>query len=830
MDNDGSLDIVYRDIINNDNHFRYFKMQSGGSFTSHLIVEEGIYTLGFGDIDDDLDVDIIYRSGDEFRLLLNEAGAFDDFLLATNASALRGIAIADIDGDGKKDFYAGRGWSKQLVSPTDFSELFVLDPDGMGRVELADLTGDAIPDFIYHVDSDELVWTENQINEGAFVEGRITIDAIPNCAFDTEEDTLGLYGWLLEFSGNTETYYTSTNPNGYYSAYIPDAGDYVAHLSLPNNYWSSCFNDSLLTDVGPGTVTPLDFYVPIEHECPLMQVNIGFGFLRPCIDGFFTVHYCNEGTIDAEEATVEVLLNPNLIINSASFPYTETDSSYLFEVGTVMAGDCGIISMDITPDCDFLEVGDLVCATAYVTPDSLCTPLDSLWDGSTISVDGTCINDSIYFQLENIGIGNMSEARQFRIEIVNEDIVLLIVADTFDLEVGEVKSVVVPAEMNVLRLEADQDEAHPIASTAAALVSECGMIPLTANLFPLNIANPFMDETCRNITGSYDPNIKTVIPRGYGAENFIDRSWELNYTVQFQNTGNDTAFTVVILDPISEHLDLSTLKVGGASHPFTWELSTERELVFTFPDILLPDSTTNEAASHGFVEYALTPVSDIDFGTQIKNKAAIYFDFNDPIITNETVQTIRTPIFASSEHLNVCVGDEFMGTEINEDQILIDSLLTSEGLYMDFFHLHTFENEVVTIDTTVQEGTFYNGIQIIQDTIVEELLQNIYGCDSLTISNVTSQTVGTNEIANRYGIQLYPQPAENLVYLDWNPTMGNPKAYQIYDAKGRVVQELTHLEVTQSPIFIDVSTLLGGVYWLSISYDQEVVNTRMVKL
>ncbi|MFK7810222.1 MAG: FG-GAP-like repeat-containing protein, partial [Saprospiraceae bacterium] len=831
MDNDGALDCVYRDIVNNDNHLRYFKMQSGGSFTSHLIIEDGIYALAIGDIDDDLDNDIIYRAGDEFRLLLNDAGDFDDYLIANNANSLRGIKIGDIDGDGKKDFYAGRGWCKQLVGPTNFSELLILDADGKGRVELADLTGNGILDFICHVDSDELVWAENQINEGAFIEGRVTVDAISNCTFDTEEDTLGIYGWLLEFSGNTETLYTSTNPNGYYSAFIPDSGNYNAHLALPNNYWGTCFNDSLLTGVGPGSITPLDFYVPIEYDCPLMQINIGFSPLRPCIDGSYIVHYCNEGTIEADDASVEVLLDENLIFNSANFPFTETDSSYLFEVGSVAAGECGTIVMSVTPDCSIVDVGDIVCATTYVTPDSLCTPLDSLWDGSTITVNGTCLNDSIHFELENIGIGNMSEARQFRIEIVNEDIVLLIVADTFELEVGEMKSVVVPAEMNALRLEADQDIAHPVSSTAAALVTECGSVSLTANLFPLNIADPFSEVICRNITGSYDPNIKTVIPKGYGSENFIDRSWELSYTVQFQNTGNDTAFTVVILDPISEHLDLSTLKVKGASHPFTWELNTERELIFTFSNILLPDSTTNEAASHGFVEYSLMPVPEIDFGTQIRNKAAIYFDFNDPIITNETSQTIRTPIFATSEHINVCAGDVFMDVEISEDQLIVDSLMTAEGLYMDFFHLHVFGNEVTIIDTTVQQGTFYNSILITNDTIVEVLLQDVYGCDSLIISNVMSQVVGVDEIADEYGIQLYPQPSNDLVYLSWNTEVGIPTGYQIVDAKGSVVQELAMgtYEI-ESPQVINVKALLDGVYWLRLEYDNQVVYKRIVKM
>ena len=53
------------------------------------------------------------------------------------------------------------------------------------------------------------------------------------------------------------------------------------------------------------------------------------------------------------------------------------------------------------------------------------------------------------------------------------------------------------------------------------------------------------------------------------------------------------------------------------------------------------DSTSNEAASHGFISFKITPHRDAPLGTVIKNKAAIYFDYNEPIITNETFHTIQ---------------------------------------------------------------------------------------------------------------------------------------------------------------------------------------------
>jgi hypothetical protein len=134
------------------------------------------------------------------------------------------------------------------------------------------------------------------------------------------------------------------------------------------------------------------------------------------------------------------------------------------------------------------------------------------------------------------------------------------------------------------------------------------------------------------ITGSYDPNDKLVTPEIL-APNYAEGT-ELIYTVRFQNTGNDTAFNVVVLDTILEHLDPLTLRVIGKSHKLEWYLNENRQVTFNFNNINLPDSNVNEAASHGFVTFAIQPLPNLASGTIFDNRAAIYFDFNTPIITN----------------------------------------------------------------------------------------------------------------------------------------------------------------------------------------------------
>lgn len=140
---------------------------------------------------------------------------------------------------------------------------------------------------------------------------------------------------------------------------------------------------------------------------------------------------------------------------------------------------------------------------------------------------------------------------------------------------------------------------------------------------------------------SFDPNDKAVSPPGVQSQNFTLMNERLYYTVRFQNTGNDTAFTVQIRDLLDPELNWQTFRVEDYSHPMTPTLNMKTgALLFTFNNILLPDSNTNEPASHGYVIYSIETDSGLFAGTMINNTADIYFDLNEPVITNTTLNTM----------------------------------------------------------------------------------------------------------------------------------------------------------------------------------------------
>ena len=189
---------------------------------------------------------------------------------------------------------------------------------------------------------------------------------------------------------------------------------------------------------------------------------------------------------------------------------------------------------------------------------------------------------------------------------------------------------------------------YPFPSQPMVTIEGCGQN--LSGLFSLGFVsqfgeddgNPFYSKDCREIVGAYDPNGKSAQPLGVAAAHYIESKTPIDYLIRFQNTGTDTAFTVVIRDTLSPWLDVETFRAGISDHRFKTHFEKSNILIFTFDNISLPDSNVNEAASHGFVRFRITPKSSTPLKTKVENSAAIFFDFNAPIITNRVFHTVDT--------------------------------------------------------------------------------------------------------------------------------------------------------------------------------------------
>lgn len=155
-----------------------------------------------------------------------------------------------------------------------------------------------------------------------------------------------------------------------------------------------------------------------------------------------------------------------------------------------------------------------------------------------------------------------------------------------------------------------------------------------------NITLNNSDEFSQVVVGSFDPNNKLVEPIGTGDEGKIMPSTEeFTYTINFQNTGTAEAVNILISDLIDTDLIPQTIELVGSSHNVQMEV-IGHQISWHFLNIMLPDSGSNEPASHGFVIYRIKPNTNLADGTVINNTANIFFDFNEAIVTKTTINTI----------------------------------------------------------------------------------------------------------------------------------------------------------------------------------------------
>ena len=191
-----------------------------------------------------------------------------------------------------------------------------------------------------------------------------------------------------------------------------------------------------------------------------------------------------------------------------------------------------------------------------------------------------------------------------------------------------------------------------------------------------NDANPMNDTSniCLRVSAAHDPNDKRA-----NLEASLPGLSELDYHIRFQNTGTDTAYKVVVVDTLESYFDPSSISLGSCSHPYTFRVEDENILVWTFDDIRLPDSTTNNPASQGFIKFKIDVDSSLPIGSVIDNDAEIYFDYQPPVHTN---------------HAQTFIVDELSITENAEapnfrlypnpfrDQLIVETKAANESLVL----------------------------------------------------------------------------------------------------------------------------------------------------
>lgn len=178
--------------------------------------------------------------------------------------------------------------------------------------------------------------------------------------------------------------------------------------------------------------------------------------------------------------------------------------------------------------------------------------------------------------------------------------------------------------------------------------------------------------------GSFDPNYIEV-----HNPDALNTQKAAVYTIHFQNTGTAEARNIRIANPLQQTCPVKRISILGSSHPCTFKLD-DGVLIFTFNDINLPDSGADYYGSQGKVSFSVELNGNCnDPGCDtITDQAAIYFDFNEPVITNEAQLTCLWP--ASTRNLyNIKSAFNLQPNPGNQNLTIIRShILKTETYYI----------------------------------------------------------------------------------------------------------------------------------------------------
>ncbi len=143
------------------------------------------------------------------------------------------------------------------------------------------------------------------------------------------------------------------------------------------------------------------------------------------------------------------------------------------------------------------------------------------------------------------------------------------------------------------------------------------------------------------VNASLDQNWLEVMSSGC----IVPGSNNLEYNIRFENTGNDTAFNIYVLDTLSDNVDPRSMRIVAASAEMYTTILKDggiNIIKFDFPGINLLDSS-HHGQCDGMVIFNINVKNGLTDGTDILNRAGIYFDDNPVVMTNLVGNTIGCP-------------------------------------------------------------------------------------------------------------------------------------------------------------------------------------------
>ncbi len=638
------------------------------------------------------------------------------------------------------------------------------------------------------------------------ISGRVYADMDLDCTFSIGD--FGLKGILVKAEPGLA--YGITDDSGYYYIYV-DTGTYAVSKVSEIPLWDTdCSSAPYIVSFTTPYDTSFgnDFGIKASQSCTKLWIDISGTNLRRCSAARYYVNYCNYGSTAENNSVVTIDFGSGVTPVSSSFPWSSFQGAiYSFNTGVLAPGQCESFFVDVTISCAAI-IGSSKCVRAAILPYIICSLPDTSAQIELLNLEGSCVNnDSIRFRIRNDAAINFIHSGIYSIYENN----VLTLQGTFYLPPGDSMEIFYPANGNTLRCELKMmflPDTFLIQGPSVDFEG-CGNILVYGEIgqLPLNDDADYFEESCREITGSFDPNDKQVSPSGITAAHYVSPNTEMEYQINFQNTGNDTAFYVMIRDTISPYLDISTLQSGTSSHDYIFNVYGDGIAEWVFPLIMLPDSNVDEPSSHGFVKYKINQLPGNLYGTVIQNNALIYFDFNEPVVTNVTENIVCDLPISNFTY------------SINEGEVQFTNSSANSQFYVWNFGDSLFDFTANPLHTFSINGQYHVCLIASND------------CESgISCQTITLTSVGVRENNFRGDVNVEPNPFTDKINLSFDVLPLRKYSaikISIYNSIGKKLLEKGMTAFAQQ---LDLSFLQSGIYFLQVETEAGVFQRKLVKI
>ncbi|WP_298520107.1 leucine-rich repeat domain-containing protein [uncultured Kordia sp.] len=247
------------------------------------------------------------------------------------------------------------------------------------------------------------------------------------------------------------------------------------------------------------------------------------------------------------------------------------------------------------------------------------------------------------------------------------------------------------------------------------------ILDFEATITPVVVDETMDDNTftlSQTVVNSFDPNDKNCLQGTEVTTELVGKY--VDYMIRFENTGTANAINVVVKDEIDISMfDPSTLIVTNASHSVATRFTNANTVEFIFENInLLFDDANND----GYVTFKIKTLATLDIDDTFENDAEIYFDYNFPIQTNNSITLIKDVL---SER-DITLDNFEMYPNPVKDLVIIKTkeaiesikIFDISGKFIQEEALTTTQNTIEISTSKLAQGTYFVKIETTSGTIL----------------------------------------------------------------------------------------------------------------